>query len=112
MNEDLLDDVGSVRENPSLLFSKISLAAAASTILSFLLMIAATPRSIKVSEGHPMIIIGLLSVLIFLFFLVGVISSIIALVRREPSHWTNWVGSIANLLYLLAVIATLLFTKD
>jgi len=33
-------------------------------------------------------------------------------VRREPSHWTNWVGSIANLLYLLAVIATLLFTKN
>lgn len=108
----MLDDVGSVREKPSLLFSKISLTAAVFTILSFLLMIAATSRSIKVSERHPMVIIGLLSVLIFFFFLVGVISSIIALVRREPSHWTNWVGSIANLLYLLAVIATLLFTKD
>jgi hypothetical protein len=33
MNEDLLDDVGSVREKPSLLFSKISLAAAVFTIL-------------------------------------------------------------------------------
>ena len=111
MNDDLLDDVSEVKDKPSLLFSKISLAAAVLTILSSLLMIAVTPRSIKVSERHPIFIIILLSVLIFLFFLVGVISSIIALVRKEPSHWINWAGSIANLLFLLIIVAFIIFRE-
>lgn len=109
MNDDLLDDVSEVKDKPTLLFSKISLAAAVLTLLTFLILLVLIPRTLTATQSNLQEVFFLLSVLIFIFVIAGVVASIVGLLRKEPSHWINWVGSIANLLFLLIIVASIIF---
>jgi hypothetical protein len=102
---EILDEIG--MENNRKIFSKLSMINSLITLGLLVYLFSSIPKTIKVSEGLPMVII----IATQMFCLTGMIVMILSFAKKEPSNWFKWVGAALNILFFLIICGSVIFAR-